>query len=368
LCAADAAPGPFPNEAASCTCANQTCACDGSDCGDFNTTDASELVNYDSSLQGSALCSDAVNTPECRVCSCAGITNTNSGAPSVSYLKSVFDAKAPDDRRLYCNPETTASMANDQKCDGCTNVSGQLKAAHIASWIFVLLSAAPAFILFLANCRNRSTMVFSYWKGDMSIWSPQDKTWLFWVTAMSVLVCILEDIPQTIINLQFLMAKFSDHGVDCIDNFVNAPLVLHGLTIDRSADDLIGLMMENHSVGLSILSTVLNVLFVGFLLLRVVVWYMAKDTAGHQIENAIRATALVTGLLCAVVFLMVILTPYWGVLWADGSDFLNLGGSNDVFKILFFVGLGSWGVFCCGWFCICCASCAGDGDCGCDCC
>merc|ERR1719419_1906368 len=124
---------------------------------------------------------------------------------------------------------------------------------------------------------------------------------------------MLEDIPQTVIGLVFLMTKYASYGSDCVADFVRQPLQLHDLTLDRSENSIWGLLNKNRTVGLSVLSTLMNVGLMGFMMLRVLVWYLTKKRKS-QMDNVIRTMTIVFGMICAGILIMIILTPYWGVL------------------------------------------------------
>lgn len=367
-------PSNFTSETG-CQCEDISCSCDGSLCNGYFNTSSDQLLNLDSDLPNSALCSSPSNVAQCHVCVCPGMTHYSSDAPSVQYLQAQYNNLTEIESRLFCEPLETAKVANTGSCSGCNNVKDTLKSTYLAAWFFVVIPAVPALILLVSNTQDRIDKLWKYAKGSWDIFTPDEKTWLFWLTSMTILVSLLEDIPQTVIGLVYLMGKFADHGADCVEDFVHEPLQLHELTIDRSENSIWGLLEKNETVALSVLSTLLNVGVMGFMMLRVLVWYLTKRRKS-QMDNAMRALTLVFGLICGAIFIMIILTPYWGVLYQDGAEFLNMKHSEEVWMYLFFIGLGIWCCFCFSWCCICCAVISADGDagdccdggCGCDCC
>jgi len=364
-------PSPFTSET-ECQCEDISCSCDGTLCEDYFNTSSTQLLNLDNDLSASTICSSPSDVAQCHVCTCSGMTAYSSGAPSVQYLEAQYNNLSEAESRTMCQPFRTADVTNRGKCSGCRDIKYTLGSTYTASWFFVIIPAIPTIVLLLSNTQDRIDKLWKYWHGNWDMFTPDEKTWLFWLTSMTILCSMLEDIPQTVIGLVFLMTKYASYGSDCVADFVRQPLQLHDLTLDRSENSIWGLLNKNRTVGLSVLSTILNVGLMGFMMLRMLVWYLRKRR-DSQMDFAKRTMTIVFGIICGLLFIMIILTPYWGVLYNEGAEFLNMRHMEEVWMYLFFIGLGFWTCFCFSWCCVCCAVVgadgdAGDCDCGCDCC
>jgi len=362
-------PSPFASET-ECQCEDISCSCDGSLCNEYFNTSSNQLLNLDSDLSTSALCSNPSDVAQCHVCLCPGMTPYFSDAPSVQYLEAQYNNLSETVSKTLCKPFDTAEVANKGKCAGCKDIKYTLSSTYVAAWFFVVIPAVPTLILLVSNTQDRVDKLWRYCRGSWDIFTPDEKTWLFWLCSMTILVSMLEDIPQTVIGLIYLMSRFANHGSDCVANFVKQPLQLHDLTLDRSKNTIWGLLEKNQTVALSVLSTLMNVGVMGFMMLRVLVWYLTVKRSS-QMDHAKRTVVIVFGLICGTIFILIIMTPYWGVLYNDGAEFLNMEHAQDVWMYLFFIGLGFWTCFCFSWCCVCCAVMSADGDagdCECDCC
>lgn len=181
---------------------------------------------------------------------------------------------------------------------------------------------------------------------------------------LAVLACMLEDVPQMSIGLWYLMVKTSEHGIDCVADFVREPTDLHLLTLDRSVDNIFGLLWKNPVVGMVVLTALFNSSAVGYMMIHVAIHNTGKTLC--------EVISVIMKSICILVFIIIIMTPYSWALYQHGADFFMIESLKEYSKIFFFVGTVLWSGFCLVSCCGCifsggvCEDC--DFCCGCDCC